>query len=216
MAPKKRLNASERREQILECAKTVFAERGLAGARTRDIALACGINEALLYRHFASKEQLFRESSAHLYQESKRNWIAEALKCPTGLEGLQSLVRSEIIMLTQNPQVCANLLHGIASATMDEKSKDLAVRWFTEHHQVMIDLVNRGMEDGSCRKNLVPDRVSMFLRGIIWMNMIQVILGLQEDLPGLLVMVDDSIRQRLGEGQCSCPGNQNSKEIVNT
>lgn len=57
--PRKRLSAPERRREILEAARSVFLRRGLSGARTREIAEAAGVNEALLYQHFSSKEALF-------------------------------------------------------------------------------------------------------------------------------------------------------------
>ncbi len=55
----KRMSAEQRRAHIEMSARDVFIAQGLKGARTRDIAAAAGINEALLYRHFASKEELF-------------------------------------------------------------------------------------------------------------------------------------------------------------
>lgn len=58
-AARRRLSAQERREQLVEAARSVFLSRGLAGSRTKDIADAAGVNEALLYQHFESKEQMF-------------------------------------------------------------------------------------------------------------------------------------------------------------
>lgn len=55
-----RLRAEERREKILEAARKVFLESGFAGARTRRIAEEAGITEALLYRFFPSKSEIFR------------------------------------------------------------------------------------------------------------------------------------------------------------
>lgn len=56
---RRRLSADARKEQIVAAARRVFVRSGLAGARTKDIAAEAGINEALLYRHFSSKEELF-------------------------------------------------------------------------------------------------------------------------------------------------------------
>src|SRR5262245_40719588 len=53
------LPAEERRKRILESAREVFARCGLEGARTRDLAKAAGINQATLFEHFQSKEELF-------------------------------------------------------------------------------------------------------------------------------------------------------------
>lgn len=59
-----RLAAPERRDQILAAARQVFIQSGLAGARVREISAVAGINEALLYRHFASKEEMFEAAIA--------------------------------------------------------------------------------------------------------------------------------------------------------
>jgi AcrR family transcriptional regulator len=59
---RKRLTAEERRESILTAGRDVFLEQGLNGARTRTIAERAGITEAVLYRHFESKEAIFEEA----------------------------------------------------------------------------------------------------------------------------------------------------------
>jgi len=56
-----RLPAAERRQQLIDTAVTVFAERGLHGASMEDIADAAGVTKPVLYQHFASKRALFLE-----------------------------------------------------------------------------------------------------------------------------------------------------------
>lgn len=51
---------AETRTAILEAAEQIFAEAGLAGARTDAIAVAAGVNKALLYYYFSSKDALYR------------------------------------------------------------------------------------------------------------------------------------------------------------
>lgn len=53
------LPAHERRRRIIEAAQKVFAHTSLQGARTRDLARAAEVNQATLFEHFASKEDLF-------------------------------------------------------------------------------------------------------------------------------------------------------------
>jgi TetR/AcrR family transcriptional regulator len=48
------------REAILAAAEQAFAQHGLAGARTDAIAAAAGVNNALLYYYFKSKERLYQ------------------------------------------------------------------------------------------------------------------------------------------------------------
>jgi AcrR family transcriptional regulator len=56
--PRKRLSAGERRAAIQSSALEVFAERGYHTTSIDDIARAAGISKALIYEHFASKQQL--------------------------------------------------------------------------------------------------------------------------------------------------------------
>jgi TetR/AcrR family transcriptional regulator len=51
--------AAETRARILDAALSEFAAHGLAGARTEQIASAAGVNKALLYYYFESKEKLY-------------------------------------------------------------------------------------------------------------------------------------------------------------
>lgn len=48
------------RERILNAAATVFAEQGLKGATTREIARVAEVNETTLFRHFQNKELLLK------------------------------------------------------------------------------------------------------------------------------------------------------------
>ncbi len=59
-APRQRLTGSERRDRILDAAAACFASRGFSGTTTREVAERAGITEAGLYRHFDSKEALYR------------------------------------------------------------------------------------------------------------------------------------------------------------
>jgi len=54
-----RLRSQERRQSIIEAVRGVFAEKGFDGTTTRALANAAGVSEALLYRHFPSKESLY-------------------------------------------------------------------------------------------------------------------------------------------------------------
>ena len=54
-----RLSAHDRRQQIMDVATGLFARQGFQGTTTREIAGEAGVNEALLFRHFANKETLY-------------------------------------------------------------------------------------------------------------------------------------------------------------
>lgn len=55
--------------KILKAAEEIFAEEGFDGARVDDIARRAGVNKALIYYYFESKEQILEELSKKHLQE---------------------------------------------------------------------------------------------------------------------------------------------------
>lgn len=53
------MTGDARREQILQTAVNLFSQRGFKGTTTKEIALASGVSEAMVFRHFASKDELY-------------------------------------------------------------------------------------------------------------------------------------------------------------
>ncbi len=54
-------DAERSKQQILDAARTEFAEKGFAGARVREIAVRAGVNQQLISYYFGGKDGLFRE-----------------------------------------------------------------------------------------------------------------------------------------------------------
>jgi TetR/AcrR family transcriptional regulator len=57
--------ADERRQHLLDVALHLFATRGFSGTTTRSIAAAAGISEAIIFRHFTTKEELYDSILQH-------------------------------------------------------------------------------------------------------------------------------------------------------
>lgn len=57
------------RAALLAAAERIFAERGLAGARTEEIAAAAGVNKALLHYYFDTKEKLHQGVLGNLFEQ---------------------------------------------------------------------------------------------------------------------------------------------------
>jgi AcrR family transcriptional regulator len=54
-----RLTGEERRRLIIESAAKLFSRHGFRGTTTREIARAVGVSEATVFKHFATKEELY-------------------------------------------------------------------------------------------------------------------------------------------------------------
>lgn len=72
--PRRRLTAAARRELIVEAAADLFAERGYRGASIEEIARASGVTAPVLYEHFASKRELYRELLERHFAELREVW----------------------------------------------------------------------------------------------------------------------------------------------
>lgn len=54
-----RMAAEDRRQQIIDVAVQLFSQKGFRGTTTKEIAHAAGVNEAIIFRHFATKQELY-------------------------------------------------------------------------------------------------------------------------------------------------------------
>src|ERR1041385_4245760 len=75
---KPRMTAGDRKLAIVKAALPLFARKGFAETTTKDLAEAAGISEPLLYKHFPSKEALYREIQNYNCRETDP--IARKLK----------------------------------------------------------------------------------------------------------------------------------------
>jgi AcrR family transcriptional regulator len=58
---RRRMMAEDRKQAIVAAAMPLFARQGYAETTTKDLAEAAGVSQPLLYKHFPSKEALYRE-----------------------------------------------------------------------------------------------------------------------------------------------------------
>ncbi|MEO5875070.1 MAG: TetR/AcrR family transcriptional regulator [Streptosporangiaceae bacterium] len=56
---RRRMTGAERREQLLDVGRTLFAERGLDGTSVEEIAAKAAVSKPVVYEHFAGKEGLY-------------------------------------------------------------------------------------------------------------------------------------------------------------
>ena len=87
-----RLTAEARREAIVEAVQDIFAEKGFDGTTIKELAQAAGVSEALLYKHFPSKESLY---AAMLDACAKGPTFAEASR----IIGLASSTATLVVMV---------------------------------------------------------------------------------------------------------------------
>jgi AcrR family transcriptional regulator len=70
VVPAERKSADERRDEILDAAMVEFAERGLHGGSTEEIARRAGISQPYVFRLFGSKKELFKSATTRCLRET--------------------------------------------------------------------------------------------------------------------------------------------------
>lgn len=101
-ATAERLTAPERREQILEAAVTVFAERGYEGASTDVIARMAGISQPYLFRLFGTKRELIVATVKRCFIDTEGLFRRSASGL-SGEEALAAIGAAYIEEIRQNP-----------------------------------------------------------------------------------------------------------------
>ena len=85
-----RLSAEERRDDVLDAALIEFAERGLVGTSTEDIARRAGISQPYLFRLFGTKKALFTATVTRCFRETLE-MFQRAAEGKRGEEALQAM-----------------------------------------------------------------------------------------------------------------------------
>lgn len=99
-----RVSGEERRRQLIEAATMLFSRKGFRGTTTREIAKAVGVSDAMLFKHFATKEELYAaiiEAKAHV--EQLMDTVVEAAERGDDAEVLRTLAREMIARTRTDP-----------------------------------------------------------------------------------------------------------------
>lgn len=72
------MSATDRRAQLIEVAIDLFSRKGFAGTTTKQIASAAGVTEAIIFRHFATKQDLYKAIlDTRMGSPEAQGWFAE-------------------------------------------------------------------------------------------------------------------------------------------
>jgi AcrR family transcriptional regulator len=109
-----RKSAEERREQVLDAAIDVFAEHGLSGASTDEIARKAGISQPYLFRLFHTKKELFIASVERCFAET-RETFERAAEGTTGEEALHAMGHAYTDLIRSDPNRLRGQLQSYAA-----------------------------------------------------------------------------------------------------
>lgn len=90
---------------ILNAAKDVFEEKGLAGARMQEIADKAGINKSLLHYYYRSKEKLFQSVFQIVFGRILKEFIDFFNSEDTVENKIRFFFKMHISILQRNPNI---------------------------------------------------------------------------------------------------------------
>ncbi|MCV7283650.1 TetR family transcriptional regulator KstR2 [Mycolicibacterium flavescens] len=169
MSEAARTNPVSRRDELLELAATMFAERGLRATTVRDIADSAGILSGSLYHHFSSKEQMVDEVLRNFLDWLFGRYQEIVDTEPNPLERLKGLFMASFEAIEhRHAQVViyqdeAKRLSGQDRFSyVDERNRQQRKMW--------LDLLNQGVEEGYFRPDIDVDLVYRFIRDTTWVS----------------------------------------------
>lgn len=172
-----RFSAAERREQMLEIASGLFAKQGFQGTTTRQIAERSGVTEALLFRHFDTKDDLY-----WAVIERKINEAAPLQQMRYRLEGdgsdleVLSGVAAEILERRAKDQTLSRLL--LYSALENHRLSHRFFRtYIAKYYEVLADYIRRRTKEGGFRQIDPLLAARGFLGMVIYHSWIQELYG---------------------------------------
>jgi len=105
----------ERRLQILAVAVSLFSQKGFRGTTTKEIAQAAGVSEAMVFRHFATKQELYSAILDHKACASGRfdpaETAADAIRRKDDRGVFESLAYGALNHHEHDPEFQRLLLH---------------------------------------------------------------------------------------------------------
>ena len=130
------MSAEQRREAIVTAALPLFARKGFANTTTRELAEAAGVSEALIYKHFPSKESLYAE--------------IQNAGCKDKDQGLEKLAVAE-----PSTSTLVHIVYYLLRTIVMGKPGD-TISWEIKHRMIL----NSCLEDGEFTRLLYENRFS--------------------------------------------------------
>ena len=150
-----RLTATERRAAVVETACRVFAKSSYRGSTTAEIARATGVTEPVLYRHFASKRELYLACLSAAWDDLRLLW-SKALEdeedpgmwvATLGQTYLQARAADRVILIDL-------WIQALSEAADDPEIRRGLREQVREVHAFVADVMRRSQEAGG----VLPDR----------------------------------------------------------
>jgi AcrR family transcriptional regulator len=158
-----------RRDEILELAGQLFAERGYATTTVREIADAAGILSGSLYHHFDSKESMVDELLSAYLREMVDAYRAIIDAGDAPLATLVELIELAFASIGTHRTAVAIMLNEFAQLAAQERFAYLRAT-ADEAERLWVGVLRDGQRQGVLRSDVDPRLVYRFIRDAVWLT----------------------------------------------
>ncbi len=132
----------------------LFAEHGFSGTRTRAIAEAAGINEALLFRYFARKEDLYAAILDHKAGLARTDQWVDELRTAATAGGDRAMVTRLVVLLVEHQQRDPEFLRLMLHSALEchEFAGEFRNRHYAPVYSFLLDYVIDAQRAGRFRE----------------------------------------------------------------
>jgi len=154
---------AERKAEILDAARSVFAERGYGAAAVAEIATRAGVVEGTVYSYFETKRALLIAVMKAFYDDLISD-TESGLRAVRGTENqLRFVIRRHIDTFTSDLGLCRVI---IREARPDVALYDEAILKLNRRYTgLALRVLEEGISNGSLREDLVPSVIRDLLYG---------------------------------------------------
>jgi len=145
-----------RRDELLDIAARVFAEKGIASATVRDIAQEAGILSGSLYHHFSSKEEMVKEIVAEGPGDGPDVYDSILASSPGPAEAIHDCVLGAVRWVAGNPHT-ARIFRNDAQYIAESPALAASEARRRANRTNWTRVVERGQADGIFRADLDAD-----------------------------------------------------------
>jgi AcrR family transcriptional regulator len=150
-----RLPGPERRAAVVQTACRVFAKSSYHGSTTAQIARETGVTEPVLYRHFASKRELYLACLDSVWQEVRVLWETAVEREPDPANWIKAIGKAYLEARASARIVLVDLwIQALTVAADDPEIRRALRRQVCEVHEFVASLIRRAQDEGG----ILPDR----------------------------------------------------------
>ncbi|HEX8653483.1 MAG TPA: TetR family transcriptional regulator [Pyrinomonadaceae bacterium] len=149
-----RMTGSARRVEIIRVAMRLFSQRGFRGTTTKEIAQAASVSEAIIFRHFATKQELYAAIIDHKACAGgfgdPREMVADAIKRKDDRAVFEGLAFAALQHHEKDTEFNRLLLY--AALEGHELAQMFWERTVTQLYQFLGSYISERQRDGAIRE----------------------------------------------------------------